>query len=142
MSNGRRRKKSITRWVEDYTVSSTKRKDRPGSSLDHLSKKLSVLIKFSNMRAKSWGTPARIVYTYPVSDLPVDKSGRICEKQKISGSVEAMIRGPDRDPAILAGHKHNIVQVVSTMACITADSGSHIPLIGSCRCAPTIMNIQ
>jgi hypothetical protein len=65
----------------------TKRKDRPGSSLDHLSKKLSVLINFSNMRAKSWGTPARIDYTYPVSDLPVDKSGRICEKQKISGSV-------------------------------------------------------
>ena len=99
MSNGRRRKMSITRRVEDYTASPTKRKDRPGSSLDHLSRKLSVLIKFSNMRAKSRGTRARIVYTYPVSDLPVDKSGRICEKQKISGSVYAMIRGPDRDPS-------------------------------------------
>jgi len=78
---------SITRRVEDYTASPTKRKDRPGSSLDHLSKKLSVLINFSNMRAKSWGTLVRIDYTYPVSDLPVDKSGRICEKQKISDSV-------------------------------------------------------
>ncbi|WP_206738738.1 hypothetical protein, partial [Enterobacter cloacae] len=77
MSKGRRRKKRITRRVDDYTDSSTKSKDRHGSSLEHLSKKLSVLIQFSNMRAKSWGTPARIVYTYPVSDLPVDKSGRI-----------------------------------------------------------------
>jgi hypothetical protein len=78
---------STTRRVEDYTGSPTKRKDRAGSSLDHLSKNLSVLINFSNMRAKSWGTRAWIDYTYPVPDLPVDKSGRICEKQKISGSV-------------------------------------------------------
>ncbi|PSN07334.1 hypothetical protein C7G83_13895 [Siccibacter turicensis] len=29
-------------------------------------------------------------------DPPVDKSGRICEKQKISGSLYVMIPGPDR----------------------------------------------
>src|SRR5690606_13995339 len=53
-----------------------------------------------------------------------------------------MIRGPDRDPAILVGHKHNIVQAVSTIACITAASGSHITLMGSCRCAPATMQTQ
>ena len=75
-----------------------------------------MLINFSNMRTKSWGTGARIVYTYPVSDLPVDKSGRNCEKQKISGSVYAMIRGPDRDPRDTGQGK-------------IADSNSHIPLL-------------
>jgi hypothetical protein len=85
MSNGRRRKTGITRRVEDYTAWPTKRKDRQGS-LDHLSQKLAVLINFSNMRAKS-GHSRQDRLHLPGFDLPVDKSGRICEKQKISGSV-------------------------------------------------------
>jgi hypothetical protein len=63
-----------------------KRKDRPGSSLDHLSKKLSVLINFSNMRLNR-GALRQDRLHLPGFDLPVDKSGRICEKQKISFSV-------------------------------------------------------
>lgn len=124
MSSVRRWKASITRRVGDYTASPSKRKDRPGSSLDRLGKKAAVLIKFSNMRAKSRGAAARIVYTYPVRDRPVDKSGRICEKQKISGSLYAMIRGPDRDPGSWPGK--------------IADSNSHVTLLH--RVFPTCAN--
>ncbi|EHM50160.1 hypothetical protein HMPREF0880_01360 [Yokenella regensburgei ATCC 43003] len=48
---------------------------------------MSVLSHFSNMWAKFCRTLSRIDYTYPAWIVPVDKSGRICEKQKISGSV-------------------------------------------------------